>query len=234
MNAVAAGMTIALLLVHPSAGAAEPAPETLAAWNSHAAAAHARLTVMRASNVTNRSPEGEAISVPGGTIHRWNGSTFVRSVTVDQVVRALMYPGTPPPQEDVLESRLLSRSDDSLRVYLKLVRRMLVTVTYDTEHDMTFQRWSSNLATGYSVATHIAEADGRDRGFLWRLNSYWRYVQTEGGVVVELESLSLSRRIPALVRPIAAPIVDRIARESMTRTLDALRHYIESRYPSQG
>ncbi len=35
--------------------------------------------------------------------------------------------------------------------------------------------------------------EGKDRGFLWRLNSYWRYQQVDGGVLVECESLTLSR-----------------------------------------
>ena len=41
--------------------------------------------------------------------------------------------------------------------------------------------------------------------------------------MVELESLTLSRDMPSLLRPIAAPLVRRIARESMVRTLEALR-----------
>ena len=43
---------------------------------------------------------------------------------------------------------------------------------------------------------------------------------------VHLRTLTLSRNVPALVRPIAAPLVNRVARESMVRTLEALRrHY---------
>jgi hypothetical protein len=79
------------------------------------------------------------------------------------------------------------------------------------------------LATARSVATSIRETGGRDRGFLWRLNSYWRYRQVAGGVVVELESITLSRSIPGVIRPIAMPIVHHIARESMARTLDTFR-----------
>ena len=72
------------------------------------------------------------------------------------------------------------------------------------------------------MATRIEEVGGADHGFLWRLNSYWRYEERRGGVLVELESLTLSRGMPSLLRPIAAPLVRRIARESMVRTLEAL------------
>jgi hypothetical protein len=42
-------------------------------------------------------------------------------------------------------------------------------------------------------------------------------------VLVELESVSLSRGVPAILRPIAMPLVRRVARESVTRTLTHVR-----------
>jgi hypothetical protein len=93
---------------------------------------------------------------------------------------------------------------------------------------MTFRRWSPTVATARSVATRIEQADGGDHGFLWRLHSYWRYEEKPNGVLVELESLTLSRDVPALVRPIASPLVNRVARESTYRTLEALRRFFES------
>ena len=100
-----------------------------------------------------------------------------------------------------------------------------MTVSYDTEHEMRFRRVTPTVATARSVATRIEQLDGGDHGFLWRLHSYWRYEETGGGVLVELRSLTLSRSVPALVRPIAGPLVTRVARESMVRTLEALRRY---------
>ena len=96
-------------------------------------------------------------------------------------------------------------------------------VAIDTEHDMAFRRRTPSLATARSVATSIRETGGGDRGFLWRLNSYWRYEAVNGGVAVEIESLTLSRGIPSVFRPVVAPIVRSIARESMCRTLDNVR-----------
>ena len=92
---------------------------------------------------------------------------------------------------------------------------------------MAFRRRTPTQATARSVATRIDEVGGADRGFLWRLNSCWRYEQVDGGVRIDLESLTLSRDVPTLVRPIASPIVSRIARESMVRTLDALCRYLD-------
>ena len=54
---------------------------------------------------------------------------------------------------------------------------------------------------------------------MWKLNSDWRYKQFDGGVLVEIESLTLSRDLPAIIGPLIRPIVTSTARESMTRTL---------------
>jgi hypothetical protein len=42
-------------------------------------------------------------------------------------------------------------------------------------------------------------------------------------VLIECESVSLSRSVPALLAPVANPIIDRLARESLERTLLQLK-----------
>ena len=63
---------------------------------------------------------------------------------------------------------------------------------------------------------------GDDRGFLWRLNAYWWYEETPAGVIAVMDTLTLSRDIPMLVRPMAAPFVRRIGRESVISALQGL------------
>jgi putative flippase GtrA len=209
-------------------------PETVAAWERYVAATEHKLheTRWRARAPRPKSNEldadGESTQVPGGTISDWHGAVFIPNVTLDRLLHGLQHPGTPPPQEDVVSSRVIARGADSLRVGIRLVRRAIVTVSYDTEHEMQFHRLSKTLASARSVATRIEQLDGGDHGFLWRLHSYWRYEETGGGVLVELRSLTLSRNVPALVRPIAGPLVNRVARESMVRTLEALRRYFSA------
>jgi hypothetical protein len=212
----------------PSSAAAQSV-ETLAAWQRTVAATESRLertrTLPRPPVTEAVTTDGESIRVTSGTISDWIGSVFIRGITLDQFLQRLQHPGTPPPQEDIVSARVLARADDWLCVSIRLTRRAIVTVTYDTEHEMRFERWTSRVATARSVATRIQEVGGADHGFLWRLNSYWRYEETSGGVRVELESLTLSRDVPAIVRPIAAPLMTRIARESVTRTLEALQRF---------
>jgi hypothetical protein len=137
--------------------------------------------------------------------------------------------------DDVVASKLLGRDGDRLRVFLKLRRTKVITATYNTEHSVEYRRISSTRASGRSVSTRIAElADagtprerekppGDDSGYLWRLNAYWRYEQVGGGVLIECESVSLSRSVPALLRPFISGIVEGVARESLEKTLGSLR-----------
>ena len=219
-------LSAALLVLAPVAKAADLQPETVAAWTTYVTGATARAHACRQPCRVGE-PAGTLIPVSGGTIHHWRGSTLVRGTTVDKVVAALMHPGTPPRQEDVLESRVLSRRANGLRVYLKLSRSAIVTVVYDTEHDVTFERRSPGLAVSRSVATRIVETGGGDRGFLWRLNSYWTYTQVGRDVRIDLQSLSLSRAVPRVARAVAGPLINRVARESLVRTLETLRVHLE-------
>jgi putative flippase GtrA len=214
---------VAALSALPASAAAQPGPDTIGAWNEHIARLERTAPAVRGASVEPGTPQGRELRIPGGLIHEWAGSVTLPRITVSQLVDALTTPGTPPPQEDVLESRVLAKSGDTLRVYLKLQRTALITVLYDTEHAVVFERHGPALATSRSVATSIREAGGGDRGFLWRWNSYWTYRQVGSSVQVDVLSVSLSRDVPTVARPFVSPIAGRIARESLRRTLDAMR-----------
>ena len=118
---------------------------------------------------------------------------------------------------------------------MRVERDSLVDVTYDIEHAVHYSTHAAGHATSRSTSRRIVQLDdpgtsaerqlpeGRDYGFLWRLNAYWRYVPVQGGVLVECESLALSRGVPSMLRPVAAPIIDTVSRESLENTLGALR-----------
>jgi putative flippase GtrA len=220
----------AVCLMTPSFAHAQAA-ESIAAWDRYVATVETGLERSRSRErlrpTTDSVPaEGESIRIQSATISDWRGSVFIPGITLDRLLDRLQHPGTPPPQDEVVASRVLGRTDDSLRLWIRLARHVIVTVTYDTEHEMRFRRWTPQLATARSVATRIAESGGTDHGFLWRLHSYWRYEQIDGGVLIELRSLTLSRDVPSIIRPIAAPLVNRVARESVDGTLGALRRYL--------
>ena len=184
----------------------------------------------------SRDQAAAEIPIDGGLINHWRGTVFVPNVKLDALLKVLQEPQTDKhKQEDVITSRVVDRDGDSQKVYLRLRRTKFVTVVYDTEYDVDYKRLSPKLALSNSISTKIVEIEnagtpreralpeGNDHGYMWRLNSYWRYKQVDGGVLVEIESLTLSRDLPAIIGPLIRPIVNSTARESMTRTLASVR-----------
>lgn len=185
---------------------------------------------------TARGDAGNEISVDGGTINHWRGTVFIPNVRMDDLLKALQEPQTDKhKQEDVLSSRVVARDGDRMKIYLRLRRTKFVTVVYDTESDCEYSRLAPDRAVSQSISTRIVEIEnvgtpreralpeGNDRGYMWRLNSYWRYKTFGNGVLIEIESLTLSRDLPPIIGPLIRPIVTSTARESMTRTLASVR-----------
>lgn len=261
---------VALAIVAESGGElARLRPETLVAWDRYVAAVEHRragrigdrrhFLVMDAQDPADRrtamsgalvvdemhqaDSDGREIDVPAGMVHHWRGAVFLPGVTLDQLMTRLET--EPPPRSpEVLRSSILARHAGGLTVHLRLQRTKVVTVVYDTRHDVRLERIDARRGASTSVATRIVEiADagtpteharpvGDDRGFLWRLNAYWRYEAVEGGVLAECESISLSRGVPFGLGVITGPIIRSTARESMERTLESLRVMATGSNPS--
>ena len=244
--------------------AAELHEETLAAWNRYVAAtegriageledgerflvldflpdavlAHRELLAGRRvmEQVETRDEQGERIDVPKGRIHHWRGAVLVPSADLDEVVDGLQF--TIPPEElqnDVIESRVLWREGNRLGSFLKLHRTAVVTMHYNTEHEVEYFRPGGGRAWSASRSTRIAELEdagtpaerekpeGDDSGYMWRLNIYWRYQQVDAGVLMEYEILTLSRSVPLLLRWMVTPIINRESRRAQTDMLRAMQ-----------
>ena len=258
-------LVVGLLATSAAAlGAAELKEETLAAWDRYVAATERRIAGeiedgdrflildflpgaerMRGAllagepvidRMETRDERGEEIDIPDGRVHHWRGAILVPNAAVDHVVDSLQY--TMPPEElqsDVVESRVLWREGDRLRTFLKLNRKSVVTMHYNTEHAVEYVRPGGGRAWSRSRSLRIAELDdfgspeerekpiGEDRGFLWRLNVYWRYQAVAEGVLMECEIVTLSRSIPLLLRWMVTPIVNREGRAAMLNLLQAMR-----------
>jgi len=186
-----------------------------------------------------RDKDGRAVGIPSGMVHHWMGSIFIPDVSLQDLLEWVQsYSQHDERFPEVEESRLLAREGDSFRIFLRLKRQKVVTVIYNTEHDVVYRRHGPNEVSSRSASTRIAEVEnpgepgregerekpvGNDSGFLWRLNSYWRYQQIDGGVVVECESIGLSRGIPLAVKWLVSPFVRSVPRESLESTLSAIR-----------
>ncbi len=196
------------------------------------------VVVQRVRNVV---PPGVSFDVPGGEIHHWWGSILIRGTTLPKLLGFLQdYDHHAGKFADVEKSRLISKTGNQFSFYLRLRRsQSFVTAYYNTQHDCTYRIWSPKLVSSHSIATRIAEIEdpgksteresppGNDRGFLWRLVSWWRLEETPTGIIVELESASLSRDIPALVKfvPGVSSYIRTVPMESLESVLMSVRDY---------
>ncbi len=183
---------------------------------------------------------GKEIDIPDGMVHHWIGVVFVPGATVDKALSLLqdydhhaqIY--TP----NVAGSKLLSRDGNNFRVFLRFMMKKVITVVVNTEHDARFTREAPNRASSRIYSTRIAEVEspgtpserekpvGNDSGYLWRLYSYWRVLERDGGTYVQCESISLTRDIPMGFGWLIRPFVTSIPRESLEFTLTTTRNVL--------
>lgn len=189
------------------------------------------------------SDDQKPISIPGGLIHHWIGTVFIPGASLAQTLSfAEDYPHQAQYfRPDVVESKILRRDGDDYLVEMRLYKKKVITTVLDTDHEVHYTILDSTRATSRSQTTRIQEVDnpgsanerlepaGHDRGFLWRMNTYWRFEQKDGGTYVECQSISLTRDIPAGLGWMVGPYVNSVARESLTFTLATTRSAILSR-----
>ncbi|TAM84622.1 MAG: hypothetical protein EPN47_00455 [Acidobacteria bacterium] len=182
--------------------------------------------------------DGDSIDVPDGMIHHWVGDIFIPGKSVGSALEILRdydnFKNIYKPE--VVRSQLIrSEIHNNYKVYLRLQKKSVVTVTLDTWYDIHFTPVSKDNGYSRSVSTRIQQVDdagtpnehlepvGNDSGYLWRINSYWRYQQRGNGVIIEWESISLSRDVPFLVAWFVNPLIRKIAREAVSDMLTATR-----------
>jgi hypothetical protein len=181
--------------------------------------------------------QGNPIVCPGGMIHHWVGVVFIPGAKLDDVLGVLedydhqstIY------SPDVERSKIESHDGDHFRVFLRFRRHKVITVVLDTEHDIRYFHDAPGHAHSRSSAVRIAEVEnpgksdehekqpGDDGGFLWRMETWWRMEERDGGVYVQSEAASLTRDIPTGLGWLVGPFVTSIPKETLVFTLEATR-----------
>jgi hypothetical protein len=175
------------------------------------------------------------LSEPGALLHDWRGTAFAPGVKAADFERLLKnfnaYPQYYAPQ--VIAARLLSQQGDHLQATMRVRQKHVITVVLDSTYDVTFGRLDAQHGYSVSRSTQISEIDSPgtssehaldpkdDHGFLWRLNTYWSYEERDGGLYLQIESVSLTRSIPGGLGWIVSPFIQKIPRESLEFTLRA-------------
>ena len=248
---------LAWLGVVPAAGAEAP-QKAVSAFEAYAGKVEARLaqqhrsaTVFLANlgssgNADDRLQSGEPViekltpdkgEVPGGMLHDWRGTAFVRGATAADFERLMKnfsaYPQMYSPQ--VVRAEIVplkgGPGPDHFTVRMRVKQKHVITVVLDTTYDVSFGRLDPTHRWSFSRSTKIKEIDDagtanerelppdKEHGFLWRLNTYWSFEERDGGLYMQIESISLTRGIPTGLGWAVGPFVESVPRESLEFTL---------------
>jgi hypothetical protein len=119
-------------------------------------------------------------------------------------------------------------------VSMRVSQKHVITVVMDSTYDVEFGRLDAGRGYSWSRSVAMDEVDAagtrKERvlsadeahGFLWRQATYWSYAERDGGLMVQVESLSLSRAIPTGLGWAVRPFVETVPRESLEFTLRAV------------
>lgn len=236
-------LLVSAFLFHAPHLFAEPSATALAAFNTYAGAVESRLARQHRSPDTFLALDsaklmdvrsGEVLiehlpapTTPEALLHHWRATAFVPNATAADFERLLQnfsaYPHNFAPQ--VLTSTVLDRTPSDTLLRLRTRQHHVITVVLDTTCDVTFA--NLDAAHGYSISRstriHQITPTG-DNGFLYRLNTYWSYEQRDGGLYLQLESLSLTRAIPHGLAWAVQPYLESIPRDSLVFTVTSARN----------
>ena len=206
---------------------------------AHAALQRSEVEIHRLNTLDN----GKPIVCPGGLIHHWVGLVFIPGAKLDDVLGVLQDYDRQSTYyaPDVERSKIQSREGEHFRVFLRFRRHKVITVVLNTEHDVHYYRDAPGRAHSRSSATRIAEVEnpgrsdererqpGQDGGYLWRMETWWRMEERDGGVYVQSEVASLTRDIPTGLGWLVGPFVTSIPKETLLFTLESTRRAVTAR-----
>jgi hypothetical protein len=174
---------------------------------------------------------------PDGLIHHWEGAVFIPSASVSQILTLVQnydqHKNVYKPE--VIDSQLLRKNGNEFQVRLRLLKKKVLTVVLETEHEVKYRPVDAARWESVSRTTKVSEVDeagtskerelppGAGHGFVWRMDSFWRFLEADGGVYVECTSVSLSRDIPFGMGRIIRPIIDDLPEESLRNVLRQTR-----------
>jgi len=202
------------------------------------------LVKLRAGEVEMRrlsvAADGGNVNVSGGMIHDWEGIVFISGAKLEDVLKILedYDRHTIYYAPDVVKSRIESRHENQFRVFLQFRRHEVVTVVLNTEHQVMYFQDSPLRAHSRSSAIRIAQVKnpgspdekekppGDDDGFLWRMETWWRMEERDGGVYVQSEAVTLTRDIPTGLGWLIEPFITKIPQETLQFTLRATRQAV--------
>ena len=209
-------------------------------------AAGANATPRNGDVVVRPVREDGIMSVPGGLVHHWVGSTFISGVTLkDALEVSSRYDDYPSVYKPIVASALLSHNENTYRVLMRIEESAGgFSAVLDVTSRVQYFEPDSRSVYSISNSEEIRElrdagtakerqlSPGHDSGYLWRAAAFTHMVERDGGVFVEMETIGLSRGFPTLLSWIIEPIARRVGRSSVERSLQEFSAAVRKRSPA--
>ena len=173
------------------------------------------------------------MDLPGAMLQHWRGTAFAPGASSGDFERLMRnfnaYPQHFAPE--VERAGATVQKDGRLAAWMRVRQQHVITVVMDTDYDVAFGKLDGQHGYSLSQSTKITEIDSpgssgeralstdEEHGFLWRLNTYWSYEEKDGGLYMQIESVSLTRSIPPGLGWAVKPFVESVPRESLEFTL---------------
>jgi len=201
-----------------------------------------RAQTVRAGKVEAQFWSGKGpVKVPNGLIHDWIAAAFIPATSIKKTLSVIQDYDNHKAiyKPEVIASKLISRQNNDFRIYIRLLKKKIMTVVLDTDHEVQYRAVDGRRWICRSNTTRIAEVQNAGTlkeqvlppdsgyGFLWRLYSYWRFEERDGGVYVECRAISLTRDVPLGLGWVVAPIIQNLPKESLVSTLEATRKALQ-------
>src|SRR5579864_2545622 len=122
-------------------------------------------------------------NVPSGLIHDWIGAAFIPATNLKKILALIQdydhHKNIYKPE--VIASRLISHRGNDFQIYLRLLKKKIMTVVLDTDHEVQYRCLDRERWFCRSYTTRIAEVENAGTpkekvllpdtgyGFLWRL-----------------------------------------------------------------
>ncbi len=179
--------------------------------------------------------------VPYGLIHDWLGAVFIPKATISEVLAVTRdydrYAEIYRPA--VIDAKQLRSTglDDTFSMTL-MHRALFVTAALRGEYETHYVRvdanhwYSISRSTELQAIQHLYQPSmevlppDQGPGYIWRLYSFTKFEQSDGGVYIELEALGLSRDVPLMFRWLVDPIVESLPKDSIHTTLEETRNAV--------
>ena len=193
---------------------------------------------MRAGRIVIDS--GKRVEIPDGLIHHWTGAGFIPGASLQQMLSFIQDYNhhSTHYRPDVMASKLIARNGNNFKVNLRFLKHKVITVVLDTDHDVTFTNIDAKHSASLAHTTRVSEIEnagkpneraqqpGSGSGFLWKMDTYWRFAEQDGGTYVQCETISLTRDIPFGLGWAVGRFVNSVPQESLTFTLTRTRERV--------